>query len=162
MQSKVEVWKNTATGTRWYISFDLQGRETTKTVQGGRTFTLSTFERQINQERAVSSKMDLFRNGTFVLAKGSEDTEVAEIESPNSLTDAEIAELVQEVVYGDLKVEDAIANIESPVTLGRVWEALVLDEKSPKKAINAVKKKQDSFEATVAVEREVVSTKPEE
>ncbi len=160
MQAKVEVWKNTAAGMRWYVAFDLQGRETTKTVPGGRTFTLSTFERQINQERAVSPEVDLFRNGTFVLAKPSEDTVLEEVQTPNSMTDSEIDELVREIVFGDLKVADAIEKINSSVTLSRLYEALVLEEKSPKNVISTVKKKMDSLES-VAVEREVITTTPE-
>lgn len=161
MASKVELWKNTASGMRWYVAFDLQGRQATKTVQGGRTFTLSTFERQINQEQAADPEQDLFRNGTFVLAKPSDETDEAEIFSPNALTDAEVESIVQDVVHGDLKIGEVIEDIDSGVTLHRLWEALVLED-APSSVIKTVKKKKDSFEGTVAQEREVVTTSPEE
>lgn len=162
MQSKVEVWKNTAAGMRWYIAFDLQGRESSKTVPGGRTFTLSTFERQINQERTADPSQDLFRNGTFTLAKPSEDTVNDEIASPNALTDQEIEEIVREVVFGDKTITEVIKTIDSTLTLHRLWEAFVLEEKTPDRVTKAIKRKKDSLEPTVANPREAVVTSPEE
>lgn len=162
MASKVELWKNTASGMRWYLSFDLQGREATKTVPGGRTFTLTTFDRQLNQERAATAEQDLFRNGTFVLARKSEETDEEEIFSPNALTDKEIETVVNDVVYGDLKIADVIDQIDSGVTLFRLQEAFVLEDETPEKVIKAIKKKRESLEPTPVNEREIVSTSPEE
>lgn len=162
MAAKLELWRNTAPGMRWYIAFDLQGREKTKTVPGGRTFTLSTFERQINQERAATPEQDLFRNGTFILAKPSDETDNDEIFSPNALTDQEIETIVHDVVFGDMKINDVIDQIDSGVTLFRLYEAFTLEEKAPERVKAAIKKKRDSLEATVANEREVVRTSPEE
>lgn len=157
LQAKVEVWRNTAAGMRWYIVFDLQGRETSKTVPGGKTFTVTTFERQINQERAASPEQDLFRNGTFVLAKASDDTDESEFASPNARTDAEIEAMVNEVVYGELDVKAAIGDIDSIVTLGRILEALVIED-AKKSVIDQVKKKMKDLDPAAPVERERVST----
>ncbi len=152
----IEVWKNTAAGMRWYKILDRQGREVGKTVQGGRTFTLAPFDRQINQDEAASPEQDLFRNGNFVLIKAAEDTNMDEIESSDSFTDAELSALVHEILAKDKTIEQVIYPIESPVTLGRLMEELVIEDAS-KSAIDAVRKKKETKEGTVAVEREYIA-----
>ena len=156
-KSTVELWKNTANGMRWYIEFDVRGAETTKTVTGGRTFTISTLARQVNQERAASPDMDLFRNGTFLLVKESDETNRDEIESPESITDEQIETMVNEVMAKNLTIEEAIKGIESVVTLQRIYEQLVVEDAS-KAAIDTVKAKISGKQPTVAVEREYVAT----
>jgi hypothetical protein len=141
----IEVWKNTAAGMRWYKILDRQGREVGKTVQGGRTFTLAPFDRQINQDEAASPEQDLFRNGNL-----------DEIESSDSFTDAELSALVHEILAKDKTIEQVIYPIESPVTLGRLMEELVIEDAS-KSAIDAVRKKKETKEGTVAVEREYIA-----
>ena len=155
----VEVWKNSAAGMRWIKVLDRQGREIGKTIQGGRTFTISTFDRQVNQDAAAESDLDLFRNGTFVLVKASTETNEDEIESSDSLTDAELATMVHEILAKSLTAEQAIFKITSPVTLGRLLEALVVEDAS-KSAIDAVKAKKQNVEPGAAVEREVVTPAP--
>lgn len=142
LQSQVEVWRNTMAGPRWYIVFDLQGRETTKLVDGYKTFTLSTFERQLNQSRAANSVLDLFRNGTFILEKESSQTDRDEVASPNALTDFEIEEFARHLMYGkDQKPSEQLWQIDSTVTLERIHEQLVLNE-APKSLITLVKTRQ--------------------
>ncbi len=160
-RDKIEVWKNSAAGMRWYKILDRQGFEHGKTVQGGRTFTLTAFDRQINQDLAATPEQDLFRNGNFVLIKKAEDTQMDEIESPDSFTDAELTTLVHEILAKDKTIEAAIHFIESPVTLGRLMEELVIED-APKSAIDAVRDKKDSKEATVAAQREFVAPAREE
>lgn len=157
----VEVWQNTAAGMRWYTALDRQGREMEKTVQGGRTFTLTPFDRQINQDMAANSDLDLFRNGTFVLVKAAGETEMDEIESSDSFTDAELSVLVNEMLAKNKTPEEALASISSPVTLGRLHTALVLAD-APSSMRDAVKAKKNEQEPTVAVEREYVATVPKE
>jgi len=171
-----EVWKNTAAGMRWMKVLDRQGRETGKTVMGGRTFTVSTFDRQVNQDAAAEVGLDQFRNGTFVLIKGSQETNEDEIESSDSLTDAELVTTVHEILAKNMTAKQAIAKVTSPVTLGRLLEALVAED-APKSAIDTVKARKQSIEPGAAVERvavvpkvkkevpkkkEVVKTSPEE
>jgi len=155
----VEVWVNTAAGMRWIKVLDRQGRETGKTIPGGRTFTVSTFDRQVNQDAAADPGQDLFRNGTFVLVKESGETNKDEVESSDSLTDAEMATIVHEILAKNMTVEAAIHKIGSPVTLGRLLEALVAED-APKSAIDTVKAKKQGIEPGAAVERQVVSPPP--
>ena len=160
-QDMVEVWKNTAAGMRWYSVIDRQGREAGRTVYGGRTFTLTPFDRQINQEHAASAGQDLFRNGTFVLIRPAETTIEDEIRSSDSFTDAELSSLVHEVLAKNKTIEQAIYPINSPVTLGRLLEQLVLEE-APKSMIGPVKEKKVRVEGGTqpAVEREFVAPAP--
>lgn len=153
-----EVWKNTAAGMRWMKVIDRQGRETGKTVMGGRTFTITTFDRQVNQDTAAEPELDHFRNGTFVLVKESVDTNQDEVASSDSLTDAELATTVHEILAKNVTAEQAIFKISSPVTLGRLLEALVVED-APKSAIDTVKAKKQGIEPGAAVER-VAVTKP--
>lgn len=122
----VEVWVNTAAGMRWYKALDVRGQEVSKVVQGGRTFTLTILERQLNQE-IVDPSVDMFRDGTFVLRKPSENTDTEEVRSPNSFTHEEIDELVREIVHGDIGPAAIVADITSVVALDRVYEALVVE-----------------------------------
>lgn len=169
-QSTLELWKNTALGQRWIICFDLQGRETTRVVQPESTFTLSTFERQINQERAALPEMDLFRDGTFVLMKESDETVVDEVKSPSSMTDAEITQFVNDVMFVDGKeskvkaqaefLEVMLEDITSVDTVRRLLAAF--DEAGAAATITkALEKKQKSLIPNAPVEREVVSTSPD-
>ncbi len=157
----IEVWKNQAAGMRWYKVLDRQGREIGKTVQGYRTFTLTAFDRQINQDLAASPEQDLFRNGSFVLIKAAHDTNEDEIQSPDSFTDQELTTLVHEILAKDKTIEEAIFRIESGVTLNRLMEELVIED-APQSAIAAVKTKKDAAEGTVAAEREFISEGPPE
>lgn len=119
----VEVWKNVAKGMRWYTRFDVAGRETDGKVNGGRTFTLTPFERQINQEKAANSDLDLFRNGTFVLIRPGEETNEEEIRSSSALTQAEVESLVLQVMAEPDQLQTILDEIgESPVTLDRFKE----------------------------------------
>jgi len=155
-RDKVEIWKNSSAGMRWYKVLDRLGQQVGKTVQGGRTFTLTPFDRQLNQDEAASPEQDLFRNGQFVLIKAAQDTNMAEIESSDSFTDSELTALVHEILAKDKTIEAAIHFIESPVTLTRLMEELVIED-APASAIAIVKAKKESKEATVAAEREFIS-----
>ena len=97
-KENVEVWQNTTAGLRWAEVTDRQGRQTSRIVKGGRTFLITPFERQLNQDAAASAELDHFRNGTFVLVKAATDTDMAEIESADSLTDAEVLGIVHNLM----------------------------------------------------------------
>lgn len=157
--SRLETWRNTQPGLRWYIAFDMQGRETTKTVNGHRTFTISTFERQVNQERAATPELDLFRNGGFVIVRGGGDTKKEEIESPDSKTDAEIADMVIQVIGGSETIQSVTKEVGSTFTLNRILDQLVAED-APKSAISHVTELISEKEPTTAQFHEVVQTKP--
>lgn len=157
---KIETWKNTSQGLKWYRCFDIQGRETTKTVKGGGTFTLTTQERQLNQEIAVPS-LDLFRNGTFVLRKESEQTNPDEISSPDSLTDAQIESIYREVTHGDEKLADYLQSIHSLVTLQRMLEIFIAEEDTKETDVKAIKARMLDLNPSAVRNDRVVVTSPE-
>lgn len=126
--AETEIWLNTAPGGRWYKVLDLYGREATRMAAGGKTFTLTVFERQLNQAAAASAEQDLFRNGTFELRKASEHTNEEEVRSPNALTEIEVTGIAMELMHGIQKPETVLAGITSEVTFNRIIEALVLED----------------------------------
>jgi len=160
---KVEVWKNSAAGMRWCQTLDARGLEKAKLVQAGRVFTITPFDRQLNQDMAASPKQDLFRNGTFVLVKAAKNTEMTEIESPDSLTDSEVQGLVHDILAKTLTAEQVVRDITSPIALNRIYTQLVLEEDAPKHALEVVKAKKAKMEGgtQVATERVVVADAPE-
>ena len=157
--SNVEVWRNNANGSRWYHVFDPTGREVTKIAHPRKSFTLTTFERQINQSKAADPSMDLFRNGTFTLQKAADETDVEEFSSPDALTDIEINELVCHIINNPKSVAKILAPLKSSVTCNRIYESLVVED-APKSVVEAAKAKVDSFESVIARESTIVSTAP--
>jgi hypothetical protein len=163
MASPAEVWKNEAAGMRWVKVTDRQGKDGSRNVQPGKVFTITPFDRQINQDSFATPEQDLFRNGTFVLVKPADDTIIDEIESPDSLTESEVQGIVYEILAKKVTGEQAIRNINSPIALNRILTALVLEEDAPNSAVAAVKAKHVKMEGgtPVATERVVVAPAPE-
>jgi hypothetical protein len=157
-EAALEVWRNVAAGMRWYLAFDIQGREVTKLAQPSRTFSLTTMERQINQERAATGELDLFRNGDFVLVKASGETNDEEIRSTDSFTDEEISRLAYEILADPANVE-RVNEINSPTTLQRILEELIVID-APASVVNTVQAKVDSIKKPVP-EVELVSMAPQ-
>lgn len=141
VRQAVEIWKNVAAGMRYYRSLDAMGRETTSLVQAGRTFSLTPLERQLNQEMAASKQLDMFLNGTFLLVQASDDTNMDEIQSPNSITDREIVTVVQETKGGDLRpLKKLMKLVDSYHTAQRILEELVVED-APQSAVSLAKQK---------------------
>lgn len=136
----IEVWKNVTKGMRWFTRFNMQGVETDGRVQGGRTFTLTPFERQVNQEKAANNELDLFRNGTFIMVRGANDTIEEEIRSSSSLTQSELSDLAVQVLAEPDDLEGILADIGPSIpTLDRFKEFLIAHE-APAGAIEKVEK----------------------
>lgn len=132
IEQKVEIWKNVSGGLRYYTGLDPMGRETTKLVQAGRTFSVSPLERQLNQQAVADPKFDLFTNGNFILIEEAAETIPEEVESPNSLSDSEIEQLVAQAKAGDsVPLEAAIERATSVMTAQRILEEMVLNDCVP-------------------------------
>lgn len=158
--SKHETWRNTSLGIKWYKCFDVQGRETTKVVKGNGVFTLTTQERQMNQEASIP-ELDLFRNGTFVLKKAADETDPDEIASPNSLTDAQIETIYREVTFGTENLSDYLGSIESPVTLQRMLEIFVSEPDSRDSDVKAIRNRMNEVNPSSVLGDRTVITRPE-
>lgn len=160
-KDKLEVWKNTTAGLRWCEVTDRQGRQQSRLVKGGRTFTITPFERQLNQDAAADAGLDHFRNGTFVLVKAAKDTDMSEIASPDSLTDSEVLGIVHDLMAKTRTVGNALKGIKSPVALQRIYERAVVEDIS-KSQIDEIKGRLQVAEGTAPVmEHEVASPIPE-
>jgi hypothetical protein len=159
----VEIWKNTTNGMRWCKQHDKAGAEGTKIVQGQRTFSITPLDRQLNQDIAANAELDLFRNGTFVLVRAADDTDEDEIQSPDSVTEGEIAALSMEVTAEPALVDKLLKGINSPVALSRILEQFVVDD-VPKEVIEYVKMKKAKFDPSVtpsAVRTVVAQAEPD-
>jgi hypothetical protein len=157
---KHETWRNTSLGLKWYKCFDIQGRETTKVVRGNGVFTLTTQERQLNQEASIP-ELDLFRNGTFVLKKAATETDPDEIASPNSLTDAQIESIYNEVTHGEENLVNYLTSIESPVTLQRMLEIFVAEGDSKDSDVKAIRNRMSELNPSAARGDREIITRPE-
>ena len=141
-----EIWKNASAGLRHYIALSAIGEQISKTVNAGRTFTISPIERRLNQEAVYDSKVDPFRDGTFLLVRETDDTELDEIESPNSVTDDEIEAAVREAIGGDtVPIEAMIAKVGGINTAQRIYEETVAAD-APGSVIELARKKVESLE----------------
>lgn len=153
---ELEVWKNVAKGMRWYTRFNAQGLEADHRVLGGRTFTITPFERQINQEKAANAELDHFRNGTFVLVRASEGTNKDEILSPAAKSASELEEMAQRILADPEDLEKILEELSSPVSIDRLLEFLVAYA-APQGIVDKVK---EAFHAadggTVPVRRRTV------
>ena len=122
-KNDLEVWQNTTRGSRWYKSFGVRGEVIDVLVAPGKVFSLTVDARKYNQQISANSRLDLFRNGDFVLKESSAYTVKEEVESKESLTDEEVTELILQVKHGDAKLGDLTADITSISTLERVADA---------------------------------------
>lgn len=161
IETKIEVWKNTASGMRWVTVFDRQGRETNKIVQSGRTFTLTTLERQINQDKVATPEYDTFRNGTFVLIKPSDETDMDEIKSPNSFTETEMLELVHDAMAGSKRLDKVLEQVTSLATLDRLMASLLIVD-APPELTNMVKDRISELNPQKVVRKRRVKAEAEE
>jgi len=158
---EIEVWANTAAGKRYYVSLDITGREIHKVVNGKRTFSITSFERQLNQERAADTDLDMFRNGTFVLQREAEGTNKEEVSSPNSYTDKEIDQLVRDSILDKDILDSALEKIDSSVTIGRIMDSMVIED-APAELVATTRAAWAKIDPSAAVpEREIVVTTPD-
>lgn len=124
-----ELWKNVSPGLRYFLKLDPLGMQTHGLVQAGKTFTISDLERQLNQEIAHDAGADLFRNGTFVLIKPTDETIEDEVQSVNSLSDQDIESAVAEMLGDDdVPLELMMETVTSAVTAERILEELVMQD----------------------------------
>ena len=126
----VEVWRNVAQGISSIKKLDPMNREMDTIIRGGQTFTITPFERQMNQQYAASPDLDMFRNGRLVIIEAADATNAAEIESINSWTDAEIDDFVLQA-KGNLEAAvPFLERVQSIVTLRRIEETAIEEEVS--------------------------------
>ena len=125
---KKEIWMSRAAAIRWYTCFNPQGGEKTAIVQAGKTFMVTPLERQMNQDAVHAKEADPFTNGTFTLVTSTEDTQMDEIRSLNSVPDQEIVDAVKAAKEGNPnKIQNFIDEVDSHMTMGRIYEMLLVE-----------------------------------
>ena len=90
-----EVWMNPNAGVRYIQEQNFKGEFIAKEIAPGQKFTISTFDRMVNQEQAYSKDVDMFTNGTFSRVKLVESAEdYAELaENPNIMSESELEDI---------------------------------------------------------------------
>lgn len=119
-QQRSEIWRNSSLGLCSVRVLDTFGRESDKVVRGGQTFQLSTHERKMNQWLAATPEQDMFRNGYFSLIAPSSETDMEEIQSPDSWTDKEIEDFILQRIG-----EDKAGAVDPADALSKVLDAMV-------------------------------------
>lgn len=137
-QVQVETWKNPTAGRVWVKRLDHRGElAKTEIVRSGGVFHLTTAERELNQELAVSEDLDLFANGTLTPIRLIEGTAAARefATNPNLITEEDMKGLVK-TRSKDAFVE-RLAAIKNPATLQRL-AALSREEDAPLSKVEAI------------------------
>jgi hypothetical protein len=93
---EVERWKNQSPTTAFVLKYDRYHEITSETVSSGRECTLSKEEREINQERAATNELDIFKNGILTPIKIIDpDDEKEFAANPNLMSGDELADLLK-------------------------------------------------------------------
>jgi len=92
-----ETWSNIGKGDVFILTYDHKGALRAVPIRAGQSLTISIEERQLNQDRAASSDMDIFSNGRLApmrLVDSADDYE--EIASnPNHLTETDMLDILK-------------------------------------------------------------------
>lgn len=116
-----ETWTNMGRGSVYILTFDHTGKLRSTPVRPGAKVTVSTEERQINQERAFTADVDSFKNGTFVpviLADSVEDFhEIAS--NPNHLSEDDMRDMFK-LKAADFKKK--LVDITNVIAIERMHE----------------------------------------
>jgi len=112
----VETWENIATYQNTVIKLNSRGDEYHEVILGeNKSFTITTEERMITQERILDTKHDPFLNGSFRPVNVPDDITIET--NPNALSDQEILDIFSssEMAWGEwMKL------LDSPATLTRM------------------------------------------
>lgn len=114
-----EVWRNETRGRIGVVKYDRRGELIHELVRGGGVLSISTEERQLNQERAADEDLDVFSNGSFVPVKILDGTEDAkEIASnPNNKSETDLRDMFK---LHWKKFEAEVGEIKNMTTLERL------------------------------------------
>lgn len=89
-----EVWKNAGQSRIVLQRYGANANERRhEMIGGGRTFTISTPERQLNQNLAASPELDVFCNGMLVPVQLPDDADEEVVNNPNHLRDEQLPAL---------------------------------------------------------------------
>jgi predicted ATP-grasp superfamily ATP-dependent carboligase len=123
MADAKECWKNATAGMHAVVKVDLRGNIIHENVPSGKLLYLSKEERMINQERCVSTDLDVFQNGVFVPVRLVDPEDELEFASnPNLITEDEMPAMFK---LHHKKFDDKIAAITNVYAVNRLLELAV-------------------------------------
>lgn len=150
----VETWRNPGQ-SRVVIrradrrTGDMTGEEM---VNGGKTFTITPLERELNQRMAYSPELDLFSNGTLTPIDLIEGSDAARefARNPNLLSDGDMQRLVTPARGKAKEASDAafaekLASINNPTTVARLLQ-LAEEEDAPISRVRAIQARLSELE----------------
>jgi hypothetical protein len=114
-----ETWRNETRGRVGVVRFDRRGELTHELIRGGGTVYLTPDERALNQDRAATEQLDVFKNGTMVPVKLLDSSEnAAEIlANPNLKSEQDLRDLFK-LQWKKFEVE--VGKISNETTLNRL------------------------------------------
>ena len=121
-----ETWENIGKGDVFVLTFDHTGRLKSVPVRSGGKVTMSIEERQLNQERAFSSDVDMFSNGRLSpirLVDTADDYEKI-ANNPNHISESDMNDILK---LKGKAFSERINEITNAVALERMFE-LASDE----------------------------------
>jgi hypothetical protein len=121
-----ETWENIGKGDVFVLTFDHTGRLKSVPVRAGGKITMSIEERQLNQERAFSSDVDMFSNGRLSpirLVDTADDYEKI-ANNPNHISESDMNDILK---LKGKAFSERINEITNAVALERMFE-LASDE----------------------------------
>lgn len=141
--TELETWQNLGQGRVVIKRIEARTGDLTKEemVGPGKSFTITTREREANSALAYNEKLDFFRNGTLTpihLVEGSDAArELAN--NPNLISDGDMRTMVG-ASKSRAKVEafaERLRAIENPTTLSRMLQ-LAEEEDAPVSKVRAI------------------------
>lgn len=142
---QVETWQNP--GQSRVVVRRLNHRDelvNDEMVGPGRTFTITSTERELNQQLANSPEQDVFRNGRLVPVQLLEGSDIARevATNPNLLTDGDMRVLAtagtqSKSLEAAAAFQHRLSQITNPTTLERLYQ-LAIDEDAPYSRVTAI------------------------
>lgn len=155
-----ELWENTTAGRVCLKFYNQQGMLTDRLIDSFRKFTITTKERQLNQEMAAGPDLDHFSNGIFApvrLVETADDIEKIK-SNPNLVTEDDMKGLLANKTAKAFQERvDAISN---PFALTRMLELAREDDSTTAKQVKAIEDR--LRDVSPSTYQEVTSVRPEQ
>lgn len=143
MAEDVETWRNARKGLIYVATFDpLTKRRQSVAVRPDRTVSLTTQERQLNQDMCTSHDLDPFSNGSLVpveLVETAEDYEQI-TSNPNILDESDMEEILK---LKTPSLKKRLGEITNTVAVERLLELATSEDNEANLTMAALKAIED-------------------
>jgi len=136
----VERWEHISPANWGVIKLGPRGDEIQETISGRRTFTITTEERMITEDKIRNPKLNPFINGSFrpIIVPDS----VNKTTNPNALSDEEIVNILH---ASDVAFDEWLKTIDSDGTLKRMVEIAENDDEISLKRFRVLEERMASL-----------------